>query len=217
MVRGKGPRRSRTIVQLVVGLTLLGAAVLAASPGGLETNGVEDQQRADGALEGFRQAAEGPTVIASELEDSEYRLSIPSLDVDSPLVSVQTDDGVLGIPKDPAVVGWWQDGAQPGSAQGTAVLAGHVNTAEAGPGALFALPAVRPGDPVVVSGWGSDVEYRIESIRRYPKSELPSSDVFAQDGEHRLAIVSCEDLDERSGEYRSNIIAFATPITKAPR
>ncbi len=69
----------------------------------------------------------------------------------------------LDIPADVGTVGWW-DGhwvsptglrteavPQPGE-PGAAVLAGHVDSATAGPGALYHLDRLRTGDEIAVRG-----------------------------------------------------------------
>ena len=46
------------------------------------------------------------------------------------VVPVLAPGGALDVPADPQVIGWWSAGPRPGSAAGTVVLAGHVDTAE---------------------------------------------------------------------------------------
>lgn len=134
--------------------------------------------------------------------------------INAPIVSVEADDArVLGIPRDPAVIGWWSEGVAPGSEDGTAILAGHANTAELGPGALHDLGTLEPGDSLTVTGWGdADQEFSVDSIARYSKADLPSANAFDQSVDGRLAIVSCDDLDAETGQYRDNVIVYATIV-----
>src|SRR5690606_22293403 len=62
-----------------------------------------------------------------------YTVRIPSIEVSAPVVSIKSNaDRVLVPPRDPTVVGWWSDGAPPGSPTGTAVLVGHTVSAGGG-------------------------------------------------------------------------------------
>jgi len=82
------------------------------------------------------------------------RLQVPILGADAPITTVAVaSDGELGVPDDPAILGRWRGGAVArwrvaGSAQGTVVLDGHVDTRLQGAGALLHLAALRPGDPL---------------------------------------------------------------------
>jgi hypothetical protein len=67
------------------------------------------------------------------------RLTVPALGVDAPLDPVGVaPDGQMALPDDVDRVGWYRFGPAPGAA-GSAVLAGHVDDAEQGLGALAAL------------------------------------------------------------------------------
>ena len=143
---------------------------------------------------------------------SPYRLRSPGLEIDAAIVAVEVDnDGVLGIPADPLEVGWWSEGPVPGTGLGTSIIAGHVNTAARGPGALAQVDQLAPGDEIVVEGWGEPRRFEVETVQEYDKSELPES-AFDQRVTGRLVIVSCSDLDEETGQYRDNLIVYAAPV-----
>jgi Sortase domain len=72
-------------------------------------------------------------------------LTIPTLTVDAPVDPVLSAGRVLRPPDDPLRVGWWMGSSPAGSQQGSTVLVGHVDTAAAGPGALFRLTDLEPG------------------------------------------------------------------------
>lgn len=120
----------------------------------------------------------------------------------------------LDLPADPGTVGWWAGGAAPGQSAGSAVLAGHIDAAGYGPGALTALLHVSVGDPVVVSDSARRaLRYRVTARLSYPKSALPAS-VFRSDGPPTLTLVTCGGpFDSNSHHYRDNIVVFAVPTT----
>jgi hypothetical protein len=139
-------------------------------------------------------------------------LDLPGLGVAAVVRPVGVDgDGGLGVPDDPAEVGWWRDGALPGSAAGTVVLDGHVDTHADGPGALFRITALRPGDAVQVRAAGGEYGYVVSAVRRYPKAELPA-DVFDRAGPPRLVLISCGGaFDRRLRHYADNVVVYAVP------
>ena len=139
-------------------------------------------------------------------------LALPSLQVDAPIVPVGLQPGGnLTVPDDPHVLGWWQGAARPGSQQGTIVIDGHVDTAAHGPGALFSLRQLRPGDPVVLSTNHGSWHYMIIALRSYPKVNLPA-EIFTSTGPPRLIIITCGGAFNRTThQYADNIIAYALP------
>ena len=138
------------------------------------------------------------------------RLALPSLGVDVPIVPVAVQaGGGLTVPDDPHVLGWWHGGARPDSGQGSVVIDGHVDTAAEGPGALFSLRKLRPGDPVLLSTDHGSWHYLIAALRSYPKADLPA-EVFTSTGPPRLVLITCGGaFNHKTRHYADNIIAYA--------
>ena len=76
------------------------------------------------------------------------------IDATSSGVGIDTAKGVLGVVSNIHHTGWWVDGAQPGDKTGAVLIAGHVDSATAGPGAFFHLKDAKPGDKVEVKTSG---------------------------------------------------------------
>jgi len=55
------------------------------------------------------------------------------------------------------------------------VIAGHLDSARSGTGALAALLSVKVGDPVEVSAGGMVLHYRVASRSTYRKTALPAA------------------------------------------
>lgn len=217
----------RFLLVLAMGLLLLGAAVtiallsrptLAITPAGPVNLGVvpgaKIGQSADARAAGGSGApvSTQPTQPTARIEPIQpERIRIPRLGVDAPVVAVGVSaTGSMDVPDDPKVLGWWADGAAPGAALGTAVVAGHVNTAAAGPGALSRLNELRPGEEITVVGSGRELRFKVVALRQYPKADLPAEDAFSQKVTGRLALVtSGGPFDPRSGHYRDNVIVYA--------
>jgi Sortase domain len=142
------------------------------------------------------------------------RLRIAAIGVNAPVVPVGVAaDGTLGIPASPQVVGWWAGGGSPGQASGATILAGHVDSAAQGPGALFRLQQLRPGAAVTVTAGGRAWHYIVRAVRAYAKAGLPSAAVFGQRVTPRLVIITCGGpFDAATGHYLDNIIVYAGPV-----
>jgi len=140
-------------------------------------------------------------------------LRIPAIGVDARIVPVGVaTGGGLGIPADPSVVGWWAGGSAPGQPAGSTILVGHIDSAVAGPGALFRLQDLRPGALVTVIAGGHTWRYIVRALHSYLKTAFPAAAVFGQQVTPRLVIVSCGGpFDPATGHYLDNIVAYATP------
>lgn len=140
------------------------------------------------------------------------RIRIPAIGLDQDLLGLRVQqDGRLGVPKDPARVGWWSDGPRPGD-PGAAVIVGHVDSAT-GPGAFHGLSSLRPGDKITLRREaGGDVTFTVRALREYAKDALPDSQVYATTGPPALRLITCGGTYDRGrGEYRDNLVVYATP------
>jgi hypothetical protein len=127
-------------------------------------------------------------------------------------------DGNLVIPEDVRTVGWWRSGAAPGSPVGTVVLAGHVDSATAGRGALFHLDQAPVGSRITLRGTSpaaaQDTQvYEVVGRRRYAKDALPAAALFAQGRTPRLVVITCGgEFDPVTRHYTDNVVVFAEPV-----
>jgi LPXTG-site transpeptidase (sortase) family protein len=136
-------------------------------------------------------------------------LRIPSIGVAAAVEPVVADAGVLVPPADPALVGWWADGARAGGSTGAVVLTGH--TVRGGVGVFDDLAEVRPGDTVRVDTSRGRVTYVVAVARDLSKEQLATAapELFAVDGRPRVVLVTCADW--ASGRYRGNTVVVAVP------
>lgn len=120
--------------------------------------------------------------------------------------------GELQLPEDPARVGWWAAGGLPGQAEGTVVLAGHMDGLQRG-GAMSALLDVHPDDVVSLEDTNGNVhDYRVVERSTTPQESLDPA-LFATDGPHRLVLVTCGGTyDDATGRYSENIVVIAEPV-----
>jgi sortase family protein len=152
------------------------------------------------------------TVAARSVQPT--RVLIPSLGMSAAIepVGVAADRPTLEIPRDVDVVGWYRFGPAPGE-RGSAVLVGHVDSHDQGPGAFFRLRSLAPGARVIVQlADGQAVRYRVLARRSYVKGGLPGL-LFARDGAPVLALVTCGgSFDQATRHYSDNVVVFAVPL-----
>jgi hypothetical protein len=140
-------------------------------------------------------------------------LTIPALQVRAEVVPVGVTGGILDVPAAPAQVGWWSASARAGSATGSVVIDGHVDSAATGPGALFRLADLNLGDRLVVTTTtAARRSYLVTGRRVYLKTDGLPADLFATDGSPRLVLITCGGpFDRAAGSYLDNIVVFAAP------
>jgi LPXTG-site transpeptidase (sortase) family protein len=137
---------------------------------------------------------------------------IPELGVRAPVVGITAPGGTLTPPADAQTLGWWSDGARPGSMHGSALLTGH--TVSSGGGALDDLEQLSAGDDVRVGTAHGAVDYVVRQVSVYRKATLAqhAEVLFSQTVPGRLVLVTCEEWDGE--KYLSNVVVIAEP---APR
>jgi sortase (surface protein transpeptidase) len=110
-------------------------------------------------------------------------------------------------------VGWWAAGAAPGSAGGTVLLAGHVDSASRSRGVFAALSEVPVGAKVAVTAGDGDVHwYRIVARRTYRQDALPA-DLFHGAAKPRLALVTCiGSYNHSTHRYTHNLVLYGVPL-----
>ena len=140
-------------------------------------------------------------------------LSIPALGVSPSVVPTGvTRAGNAQIPRDGDLVGWYEYGSAPGDVRGNAVLIGHRDTEAEGPGALYDLDSLQPGDTLTVRSGARTYRYEVAALRSIEKAGLPDS-LFRRGGPHQLVVITCGGayLPEAGG-YQENLFAVAVPV-----
>lgn len=154
---------------------------------------------------GFPEAAPGPRPTS---------LTIDSLGIaDAPVIGVGVEpSGAMEVP--PAdEVGWYRYSPTPGQA-GSSILAAHI-AYDGEDGVFVRLANVDIGATVeVTDDEGFTRSYRVESVERYDKTQLPEDVVFARSGTERLVLVTCGGrFDPVARSYDDNVVVVATPIS----
>jgi sortase (surface protein transpeptidase) len=164
-------------------------------------------------------ASEAPAAEAVPVAQP-VSVNIPAIDVTSELTRLDlNDDGSVQVPPLEAddKAGWYQRGPAPG-AVGPAVLLGHVDSAQWGPGVFFELGALQPGDEVEVArADGTVAVFTVDRVERHPKDDFPTIAVYGNTPDAQLRLITCGgDFDSGVRSYEDNIIAFATMTGTRP-
>ncbi len=141
-------------------------------------------------------------------------LSISSIGVAANVEPADVVNGRLLVTNDAAHVSQWRGGSTVTSLVGTILLAGHVNFARQGPGAMARLAFVHRDARIELSDRRGHVSlWRAAALGTYAKSDLPRS-LFSTTGQHRLVLVTCGGpYDRATHHYLFNVVLVALPVT----
>ncbi|TLW90397.1 class F sortase [Saccharomonospora piscinae] len=177
-------------------------------------------EAAAGALTAGHGSPAPPVSGAPTVPTEPVEVTVPALDLAAPVVGVgTTDTGLAEIPEHVGTAGWYSPGPRPGSATGSAVLVGHVNDVEQGPGAFARLAETAPGDRVEVrTRTGAVLAFRVIAREQWDKADVPLPRLFDVGGSPRLVLLTCGGvLDQGTGQYQDNIAVTAVPLGGGPR
>jgi Sortase domain len=152
--------------------------------------------------------------VPARLPAAPTAVTLPGTPSPLPVVPVGVvGSGQLQLPDDPSVLGWYAAGAVPGAPDGTAVLAGHLDSVQFGAGPLRVLLDAPAGAVVTVTDAAGGVHrYAVWSRTTYRKADLPLQ-LFRPGGPPRLALVTCGGpFDRRTGQYADNVVVLAAPV-----
>ncbi len=147
---------------------------------------------------------------ALELEDVEVTISIPSIEVEAPIVTlhirafpngevtwdtsgITSEVGFLeGMP-------WFGEG-------GNVVLGGHSELAERAPTVFYELDAVEIGDEIIINDRGEEFVYIVTDTFEVDQSDL--SILFPTNGE-QLTLMTCDTDSLAGGVYSRRVVVIA--------
>lgn len=215
---GETPRAGRgSSTKLVLGAV----AILALAVSLFGGNDAPDDSRpslvatapASAPAAGNPAASPTATAVGKHLPRSApVRLLIPKISVDAPFTKLAIGPtGQLQPPPaaDTNLVGWYAKGVSPGEA-GTAIVAGHVDTATSA--AVFAeLGELRKGDVFHVErADGRRASFMVDSAETFAKDDFPSRRVYGDTAQAQVRLITCAgDYDRTARDYTDNLVVFA--------
>lgn len=157
-----------------------------------------------------RSGSASPKMPATMPAAAPVRLQIPSIGVDSELVSLGLQaDGTLEVPSSGFPAGWYTGAPTPGEL-GPAIIAGHVDWGGR-PGVFFDLRELSSGDEVAITRQdGSMARFRITRVERFDKDEFPTQAVYGDLDHAGLRLITCTGaFDREMRSYEDNLVVFA--------
>jgi len=142
-------------------------------------------------------------------------LSVPAIGINSRLIQLGlAPDGSVEVPSldDPdSKPGWYRNSPAPGTL-GPAIILGHVDSRQFGPGVFYNLQKLQAGDSVEVSREDGTVAiFSIDSVQTVQKSDFPTLEVYGNLDHAGLRLITCGgEFDPDARSYESNIIVFAS-------
>jgi hypothetical protein len=208
--RERGASHGRAALAVFAGALLLLAAALVACGG-------PDDPPDTGAAAVSALASPAPSAAPAATPSEAparppLRLRIPALGVDAGVSAVGVSaSGQFEVPASIDTVGWYRYGPDLSATAGSIVIAGHVDSAESGKGAFFALRTLAVGaDVEAAAADGTPVRFRVVARETYEKKALPLERYFARDGAPRLTLITCGGpFDSRTRSYRDNVVVTA--------
>ncbi len=166
----------------------------------------------------------GPGIVPSSgaSRSTDWELLIPSARIRASLVKVGLARGnAFGAPDNPDVIGWWENGPQPGQ-PGNVLLDGHRDFSDIddnlGTGVCWSLPQTVAGDVMIIRDSAAGLHYIYEvtetlSVRWNDADAVrflqPSQDSI-------LTLITCEgSFDDEAHNYSNRRIVVASLIGQA--
>ncbi|MCX6024172.1 MAG: class F sortase [Chloroflexi bacterium] len=146
---------------------------------------------------------------------SGFRIRIPAVGVDAPIVSVGLEpDGSMAAPNGPDMVGWYSPGARPGG-PGNALLDGHVDWADRQTGVartavFYPLKDVRAGQDIIVDVDGRRHTYKVRDALVFAWDDPSALKVLQPSNEALITLITCEgtfDRGQHNYSHRRVLIA----------
>lgn len=118
--------------------------------------------------------------------------------------------GRMDVPKRDENVAWYELGARPGEV-GSAVIAGHFDTAQGTPAVFYDLDELVAGDQITIAdAQGNTRKFTVERSQVYPDISFPLELVFAQADQARLNLITCDGIfDATRQNYSDRLVVFA--------
>ncbi|WP_323960455.1 sortase [Arthrobacter sp. JZ12] len=161
--------------------------------------------------------SETPSVTTEVMAASEpISVHIPSTGTESELLSLGLrENGTLEVPPDgPGAPASWFNGSPTPGELGPAVLLGHVNATDGGPGVFADLRALGPGDLIEVArADGTTAVFVFDRGEQYSKDAFPTEKVYGNTEESELRLITCDGYDPATGNFDDNYVVYAKLVS----
>jgi hypothetical protein len=142
------------------------------------------------------------------------RATLPSGRVVPVSTAGTTGAGVLDVPDDVDVAGWWRGGSRIGDPFGSILVAAHIDSVAEGLGPFADLLTVREGARIRLEASGLRQTFAVQSRRLVPQGSLVDDAwIYDAAGPLRLTLVTCAPpYDASRGGYQNLAVVTALPV-----
>lgn len=136
-------------------------------------------------------------------------LRIPAIEVDAIIEYVGlTTNGAMDVPKNNLNVAWFNLGSLPG-AEGSAVIAGHLDGKNGQKAVFYNLKKLKKGDEVFIEDDQKKIiTFIVREIKIYD-SEISASEIFNSDQGQHLNLITCTgNWSKSQNKYTQRLIVF---------
>ena len=154
-----------------------------------------------------------PAVMA---ESEPVSVRIPSVGAESELLRLGLrENGSLEVPPgDPGAPASWYTGSPTPGERGPAVLLGHVNATDGGPGVFARLRELQAGDTVEVTREdGTTAVFTVDRGEQYAKDAFPTLSVYGNTAGAELRLITCDGYDPATGLFDDNYVVYAKLVS----
>lgn len=118
--------------------------------------------------------------------------------------------GAMDIPKNDENVAWYNLGVKPGEA-GNAVMAGHYDKKTGAPAVFYEINKLAEGDDINVEDKSGKIyNFTVTKIASYPLEKFPLQEVFGESSNHRLNLITCEGVYDKSSKlYSHRLVVYS--------
>ncbi|MFD1356979.1 class F sortase [Fictibacillus halophilus] len=152
--------------------------------------------------EGLKLKADNEGIVPASIE-------IPALNVNTEIEKVgRMGNGQMGVPKGFDTVGWFGEGAKPGS-PGNAVMAGHVDS-KTGPAVFYKLEDLDKGDEVIVKdNDGKPLTFVVTGKEKYDRKNAPVDKIFDYSYGSKLNLITCTgNFNRDEGTHEERLVVY---------
>ncbi|KKU66630.1 MAG: Peptidase C60 sortase A and B [Parcubacteria group bacterium GW2011_GWA2_47_16] len=147
--------------------------------------------------------------------DAPKELSIPIINVSALVQVVGIDkNGRMGLPTNFVDVGWYKYGPRPGE-RGSAVIAGHLDTAQDDKAVFAKLSLLKKGDDVyVLDETGRKIHFRVAKKEVYDDTKAPLDRIFDQTTTTaRLNLITCDGVwNPKTKNYSERLVVYSERV-----
>ena len=143
------------------------------------------------------------------------QVQIPVLGVDAAVEAIgKQANGAMATPTEPDNVAWYSYGAIPGE-NGSVVMAGHLDKADASRAVFWDLGKLVKGDEIIITAVsGTRYRYVVTGSQSYPYNKAPLKAIFGFDLASRLNLITCRGSWDRNRQTYSQRVVVTSELVE---